>query len=80
MFKFNFSNLNNRFKSVLPQKEKESEQKECSPCQTISPKPKPRYSAYRTVVMRHEELSSRLSRESGCEDQPCAEENNPCIG
>ena len=78
MLKFNFSNLNNRFKNVFP-KEKEPEQTEVAPEQVILPRAKPRYSAYRTVVMRHEELSARLSgnrcdcNEESCTDIPLTE-------
>jgi len=60
MLKFNFSNLNNKFKSALLPKESPSEPPQAAP-ETAIMRSKPRYSAYRTVVMRHEEFSARLS-------------------
>lgn len=56
MIKLNFSNLAGRLRPEQPQSD--SAGINDSPC--VVPPVKPRYSAYRTVIARHEELSRRI--------------------
>ncbi len=56
MIKLNFSNLAGRLRPEQPQSGRAGIND--SPC--VVPPVKPRYSAYRTVIARHEELSRRI--------------------
>ena len=63
MIKLNFSNLAGRLRPEQPQSDRAGIND--SPC--VVPPVKPRYSAYRTVIARHEELSRRID-DSGVPD------------
>lgn len=71
MLKFNLNGLNNMFRNT---EDKNTEKDSASSLNTIVtqaptevPKEKRRFSAYRTVVARHEELAAKIGR--GEEDQ-----------
>ncbi len=76
MLKFNFANLNNRLKN----QSENSCQKNCEGAKTAeiqeqSPQyvcQKPKYSAYRTVVARHEQFAARIRDRA---DEPDGLEN-----
>ena len=63
MIKLNFSNLAGRLRPEQPKSDRAGIND--SPC--VVPPVKPRYSAYRTVIARHEELSRRID-DSGVPD------------
>ena len=89
MLKFNFANLNNRFKAASDSEQKrrgddvvldgyatqtgadhERQAMDIPAC------PKPRYSAYRTVVARHEQFAARIKAKNHCDDGAC--DQNAC--
>lgn len=90
MMKFNFAGLNNRLKpasnseqnkykkaSALDDYVKDGYTKdECQAERDTLLCPKPRYSAYRTVVARHEQFAARIKAKNDCDDGAC--DQNPC--
>ena len=56
MIKLNFSNLAGRLRPEQPH----SDRAGINDSPSVVPPVKPRYSAYRTVIARHEELSRRI--------------------